>query len=251
MDEILFWVIAVLAAMLVGMGKGGIPVVGMLGVPVLALVMPPVAAAGLLLPVYVVSDMFGLWAYRRAFNRRVLALLLPGAILGIAIGWATAHIVPEPAVTLMIGVIGFVFAVNMLLRRQLDGAPKEPRVLPGLFWGALTGFTSFVSHSGAPPYQVYTLPLRLEKMVYAGTATIAFAVINALKLVPYWALGQLNGDNLARAAVLFAPAAIAVFLGVRIVKILPEKLFFKLVTFALGLISLKLVFDGMRGLGWV
>jgi uncharacterized membrane protein YfcA len=63
-----FWVAAVAAAMLVGAGKGGIPVVGMLSVPVLSLVISPLTAAGLLLPVYVVSDMFGLWAYRKAYD---------------------------------------------------------------------------------------------------------------------------------------------------------------------------------------
>ena len=81
MDGLGFWVAAVVAAMLVGAGKGGIPVVGMLSVPVLSLVISPLTAAGLLLPVYVVSDMFGLWAYRKAYDGRVLAILLPGACL--------------------------------------------------------------------------------------------------------------------------------------------------------------------------
>ncbi len=99
MDGPGFWVAAVVAAVLVGMSKGGVPVVGMLGVPVLALVMSPVVAAGLLLPVYVVSDMFGLYAYRHAFDRRVLAILIPARPLGMALGWATASLVPEAAVT--------------------------------------------------------------------------------------------------------------------------------------------------------
>ena len=50
MDEVWFWGLAVLAAALVGMGKGGVPIVGMLSVPVMALVMNPVMAAGMLLP---------------------------------------------------------------------------------------------------------------------------------------------------------------------------------------------------------
>ena len=160
MDSVEFWVAAVIAAMLVGAGKGGLPVVGMLGVPVLSLVISPVMAAGLLLPVYVVSDMFGLYAYRHAFDRRVLAIVLPGAVAGIGFGWATAHLVPEAAVTGLVGAIGVVFALNLLLRRQAGGdrARSRRQVGPGLFWGAVTGFTSFVSHSGGPPYQVYTLP---------------------------------------------------------------------------------------------
>lgn len=248
MDGTAFWGAAVIASVLVGMGKGGIPLVGMLGVPVLALVISPVAAAGLLLPVYVVSDMFGLWAYRQAYDRRVLAILLPGAVAGIWVGWATARLVPEAAVTALVGAIGLAFAANLLLRRKGGPMARPARVAPGLFWGAVTGFTSFVSHSGAPPYQVYTLPLGMPKAVFAGTATIAFAVINAVKLLPYWQLGQLNPGNLKIAALLSVPAALAVFAGVRLVRWLPERAFFGIVTWSLLLISAKLVWDGLRGL---
>lgn len=250
MDSVEFWIAAVIAALLVGAGKGGLPVVGMMGVPVLALVIPPGMAAGLLLPVYVVSDMFGLYAYRHAFDRRVLAIVLPGAVAGIGFGWATAHLVPEAAVTALVGSIGVVFAVNLLMRGRSggDGARRPGQVAPGLFWGAVTGFTSFVSHSGGPPWQVYTLPLGMPKAVFAGTSTIAFAVINAVKLLPYWHLGQLSASNLGNAAMLFLPASLAVFAGVRLVRWLPERVFFRLVTWALLALSAKLLWEGVRGL---
>jgi uncharacterized membrane protein YfcA len=247
MEGWVFWVAAVAAAMLVGAGKGGIPVVGMLSVPVLSLVISPLTAAGLLLPVYVVSDMFGLWAYRKAYNGRVLAILLPGAVAGIGVGWATASVVPEAWVTVMVGLIGLVFSLNLILRPKVDAAPRRAEVAPGLFWGAMSGFTSFVCHAGGPPYQVYTLPLRMTKTVFAGTSTIAFTVINAVKLIPYWALGQLNPENLHVAVLLMPVAAVAVFAGVWLVRVLPEKLFFRLVTWALLAISLKLIWDGATG----
>ena len=248
MHDMWFWIAATVAAICVGMSKGGLPVIGNLSVPIMALVMSPLMAAGLLLPVYVISDMFGLWAYRRAFDARVLWIVLPGAVFGIGIGWATASIVPEASVTLVIGLIGVAFALNLLLRRQVEGPPREPKVAPGLFWGAVAGFTSFVSHAGAPPYQVYTLPLRLPKAVFAGTSTIAFAVINAVKLIPYYDLGQINMANLQAAAVLAIPASLAVFVGVRLVRRLPEKAFFRLVSWALLLVSLKLIYDGLTHL---
>jgi len=248
MDGFAFWALASLAAVLVGMGKGGLPVVGMLSVPVLALVMSPVTAAGLLLPVYVVSDMFGLYAYRHAFDRRVLAIMLPGATFGIYLGYKTASVVPEAWVTVLIGVIGVVFALNLLIRHKMQSDPKRAEVLPGTFWGAVTGFTSFVSHSGGPPYQVFTLPLGMTKAVYAGTSTIAFAYINAVKLIPYYMLGQINLYSLEKVLVLMPIAAVSVFAGVRLVKWLPERLFFQLVTWALLIVSIKLMWDGYRGI---
>jgi uncharacterized membrane protein YfcA len=111
----------------------------------------------------------------------------------------------------------------------------------------VSGFTSFVSHAGAPPYQMYVLPQRLEKMVYAGTTTILFAVVNAVKLVPYWALGQLSFDNLKLAAWLLPGAIAATFAGVWLVKIIPTSLFYRLVIIALFLVSLKLVADAAIG----
>ena len=246
MHDPLFWLAAVAAAVLVGMGKGGLPVVGMLGVPILSLVISPVTAAGLLLPVYVLSDMFGLYAYRGSFDRRVLAILIVGVTIGVGLGWATAHVTPEWLVTTLVGVIGTLFALRMLAGAQTQDAERQAEVAPGLFWGTITGFTSFVSHSGAPPFQIYVLPLRLPKMVYAGTNTILFAYLNAIKLIPYWALGQFSAENLKAAAILMPPAAVAVFLGVRLVRVLPERLFYRLITWALLIVSLKLLLDGVR-----
>ncbi|ULB08404.1 sulfite exporter TauE/SafE family protein [Cereibacter azotoformans] len=239
-----FWALAVTASVLVGMSKGGLPVVGIMSVPLLALVISPVTAAGLLLPIYVVSDMFGLYAYRHEFDARVLKILIPGATVGVVIGWLTASVVPETVVGGLVGLIGAAFATNLLLRRTEPPA-RVARVTPGLVWGTATGFTSFVSHAGAPPYQVYVLPLKMPKTVFAGTSTILFAYINAIKLIPYAALGQLSTENLRVAAWLMLPAALSVFVGYRLVRIVPQALFFRIVIWALLLISLRLIWQAV------
>ncbi|MCF8485719.1 MAG: sulfite exporter TauE/SafE family protein [Rhodobacteraceae bacterium] len=247
MDGAVFWTVAVLAAMLVGMGKGGMPGVAMLSVPVFSLVISPVTAAGLLLPVYVLSDMFGLYAYRHEFNAQVLKIMVPGMVVGVGIGWATAHMVPEWAVTMVVGIIGASFALNNLRPRRGVVAARPVRVVPGLFWGTISGFTSFVSHTGGPPYQVYTLPLKMSKTMFAGTTTISFAIVNLAKLPPYYALGQLSAQNLHVAVILMPIAAASVFLGVRFVRWVPEKLFYKAITWALLALSLKLIWNGVTG----
>ena len=242
-----FYAVALIAAILVGASKGGLPVVGMLGVPVLALATSPVHAAGLLLPIFVVTDMFGLWAYRREFDRRNLMILIPATTLGVGIGWATASIVPEWLVTLIVGLIGLSFSLHYWWRGR-HAVTSHPADVPrGVFWGTVSGFTSFVSHAGAPPYQMYVLPQRLEKMIYAGTTTILFAIVSAVKLVPYWALGQLSLANLKTVAALFPFAIAATFVGVRLTRIIPQDLFYRLVISALFLVSLKLIYDVIVG----
>jgi uncharacterized membrane protein YfcA len=239
-----FYLAAVPAAMLVGASKGGLPAIGMLAVPVLSLVISPIAAAGLLLPIFVATDFFGVLAYRRTYSRRNLIVLIPGCTLGVVVGWATAAVISEGAVTLLIGLIGLGFVLYSWTRRS--DVPARPADWPrGLFWGGLAGLTSFVSHSGAPPYQVYVLPQRLEKMAYAGTTTILFAIVNVEKLVPYWALGQLSLANLRAAAVLFPVGIAATLITYRLVQRLPDRLFFTLVQVALLLISIKLIADGV------
>lgn len=242
-----FWVVAVIGAMMTGMGKGGLPLVGMLTVPLMSLVISPVVAAGMMLPVYVLSDIFGLYAYRKEFDGRVLRIACVSMTLGVAVGWATARITPEWAVTVLVGVISVAFALNQLLRKPVVAEGRQPEWGKGLLWCGMAGFTSFVSHTGAPPYQVFTLPLGMKKAVFAGTATIAFAYINAVKLVPYYFLGQINLHSLGVAAKLMPVAAVSVFAGVWVVKRLPEKLFFRIITWSLLVIGAELIRKGLMG----
>lgn len=240
------WILALIAAVAIGLAKGGLALIAVIAVPILSLVMSPVQAAGLLLPVYVVSDLGGLLVYRRHVDWAVLRSALPGAVLGIGVGWATAHLVPVQGVTLIVGVIGLVFALNALRPRPLP-ASRPVSGLRGNFWGILAGYTSFVSHSGGPPWQVYAQPLRLPSLVFAGTTTWFFAVVNAIKLIPYAALGQLSPGNLAVAAVLTPVALVSVWLGLRLVRVIPELLFYRLITWALLIVSLRLVWQGLTG----
>lgn len=235
------------AALLVGLSKGGLAMVAMLAVPMLSLVMPPLAAAALLLPIYIASDMVGVWLYRRRFSRRNLAILLPAALIGVAFGWLTAALVPTRFVTFLVGVIGVAFCLNLFLNRARVPEPRPADVPRGLVWGSLSGFTSFVTHAGGPPYQIYMLPQRLDRAVFAGTTTIFFAVVNAAKLVPYIALGQLDLDVFAGAALLVPIGIAGVFLGWWLVRIVPERAFYLFVQSALFLVSLKLVADSILG----
>ena len=247
MDSLYFWPLMTLAAIFVGMGKGGLPVVAGLAVPSLSLIMSPVAAAGLLLPIYIVSDIFAIRAYRRDYDWPVLKISLIGMTIGVLVGGLTAHLVLEWVVTLMIGLMGLMFSLKQIFK-QINFA-KPGKVLNskvGIIWCTIAGFTSFISHNGGPPWQIFTLPLGLSKSVFVGTSVLSFSYCNLIKAIPYFMLNQMTLVTLKVSLYLMLPAAIAVFIGVKIIKIIPENIFFKIVTWALLLISLKLIYDGLK-----
>ncbi|WP_310626764.1 sulfite exporter TauE/SafE family protein [Limnohabitans sp.] len=160
-----YFVLAELAALLVDLSKGGLPSVGMLAVPLLSLFMSPLKAAVLLLPIYVISDLMSVWLYRKNFSLPNLKILVPAGLLGVFIGWLTASFTSDSAVKLMIGCMGVGFCLNIWLRKT----PKEKQAADtkkGWFWGTLSGFTSFISHAGGPPFQIYVLPQRLPNVQF-------------------------------------------------------------------------------------
>jgi uncharacterized membrane protein YfcA len=205
-------------------------------------------AAVLLLPIFVVSDMVGVWLYRKNFDRRNLQILVPAGVAGVLAGWLTASVVSDTAVKLLIGLIGLSFCLNMWLRRSKPEEPATPQWLKGGFWGALSGFTSFISHAGAPPYQVYMLPQQLPKVSFAGTTTLFFAVVNAAKIIPYQHLRPYAMADVLSAAALIPIALLGTYLGAYLTRRIADKWFFGFIQLGLFVLSLKLIADALREL---
>jgi uncharacterized membrane protein YfcA len=152
-------------------------------------------------------------------------------------------------VRLAIGVISILFVAYMLIRDRLGRAPIEkPGVPGGVLCGSLSGFTSFISHAGAPPFQVYVMPQYLKPRVFAGTATIFFAAVNLLKVPPYFLLGQFSRDNLIVSAWLLPVAILSTFAGVWVVRRVSPDRFYALILALTFLIGIKLTYDAVLAL---
>ncbi len=227
----LFWISA-LAALLVGLSKGGLPAIAMLAVPLMSLVMSPIKATVMMLPIYVISDMVGVWLYRRDFSAANLRILIPAGILGVFVGWLTASLVSDRAITFLIGLMGVGFCLNVWLRKKSTAVAQAAQLAKGWFWGTLAGFTSFISHAGAPPFQVYMLPQNLPKMQFAGTATIVFAVINVAKILPYQNLNPYSTEMLQTAGVLAPFALVGAVAGAYLTRRIDDVWFFRIVQWA-------------------
>ena len=243
-----FVAIAVIAVLIVGLSKAGLlGSLGMVAVPLLSLVMPARDAAGMMLPVLLAMDAIAVYAYRKNVDWHILRIMLPGAAIGTLLGWALWAFVSDAAVLLFVGVVTLLFILDALLplRKKLEGLP--PSQPWGMFWGGFAGFTSFISHTGGPPFQIYVLPQRLPPLVYSGTTAVFFAIVNTAKLIPYFFLGQLNVHNLQLSAALIPVGIAGVFLGIFLVRRISMKWFYRIAYWLVFLLALKLVWDGVRG----
>ncbi|HEY1364851.1 MAG TPA: sulfite exporter TauE/SafE family protein [Xanthobacteraceae bacterium] len=239
----LFYLLAFPAILLLGLGKGGFAGVGMISTPLLALTMPPLQAAAILLPILLCQDVISVWVYRREWSAWNLKVLLPGSAVGVAAAWLFAAYVPNAYVEIAVGATGVCFALYMFLA-HVPKEPSRPSALAGMFWGSLAGFTSTIIQVGAPPYQVHILPQRLDKLTLIGTTIIFFALVNVMKLVPYFALGQFSAETLATSAVLLPFAIAANFLGLWLARRTPTELFYQITYVLMLVISLALIWQG-------
>lgn len=246
----LFYAAAVPAVILLGLAKGGFSGLGALSLPLMALVVSPVQAAAITLPILIVQDVVSVWAYRHTWDRRNVVILLLGAISGIVTGYLLAAQVSDAAVKLAVGVISVAFAVRRMVveRRKTPPKPAPADVPRGIFWGWVTGFTSMVAHAGGPPFQIYVMPQRLPRDIFVGTGAVLFALVNWIKVPPYLALGQFTFENMATAGALFPVAIASTWAGVLLVRRVSGQSFYTAVYVLLVLVGIKLVYDGAAAL---
>jgi uncharacterized membrane protein YfcA len=254
-NDPLFYLLAIPAVTVLGLGKGGFIGIGMIATPMLALVVPPLQGAAILLPILIIQDAISIWAYHRAWSAWNLKVLMPGALLGLALGTFFASAVSNAAIEFTVGIIGlsFVFYVWLgrwfwpQLQHRID-KPRRPPAAMGVLWGAMSAFMSLLIQVGAPPFQIHILPQRLDKLTLVGTSVIFFAFVNWMKVLPYFVLGQFSTRNLATSIVLLPLAIAANFLGIWLVHRTSTERFYQMAYILMFLISLVLLWQGWRGL---
>ena len=242
-----FWAVAVFSVLITGVSKGGFGGLALLAVPLMALVISPIQAAGIMLPILIVMDWVGVWTYRKYWDRKVLLLLLPFAILGIIAGGLLAGFVDDRVVRIAVGAIAVLFPIYAVLKPSGgDALIKNNRPL-GFASGIVSGFTSFIAHAGGPPFQAYVIPQKLDSRIFAGTAVMFFFVVNFVKVVPYAMLGQFDRENLTTSLILIPIAPIGVLFGAWLVKRIDQTLFYRILYALIFSVGLKLLWDGFMG----
>jgi uncharacterized membrane protein YfcA len=241
---------AVPAVILFGIAKGGFGSgLGVLAVPLIAMVVSPVQAAAILLPILCLMDLVGLWAYRGKWIWPELRILLPASLIGIIAGTLLFEYMNPPRLRLLLGVIAVAFTLHHFLQAYLNNVTPQKHFGPGLGMGAAAaaGFTSFIAHAGGPPITIYLLRRGINRTQFVATTVVFFAVVNYVKLVPYTWLGQFDASNLRTSLMLAPLAPVGMGIGIWLHHRVTDRFFFKVAYAMLFVVGLKLMFDGING----
>lgn len=240
-------VLAVIAVVILGLAKGGFSGLGALATPLLALSLPPVTAAAVLLPVLMVQDVVSVWSYRKTWDGWIVGWMLPGAVAGIALAAGLAAAVPEERLLVVLGIITLAFGLYRLwIERggRIVAASSSPGWVGTLF-GVAMGFTSQIAHAGGPPFQMWVTPRRLPHEVFVGTSSLTFAAVNWMKVPSYVLLGSFDRQVLEAAALLFPLAIFATLVGVWLVRRMDTARFYTLIYLLMVALGLRLIVQGL------
>ena len=242
--DLYFYLFASFGVIVFGLSKGGVPgPITMLAVPVMSFAMNPLQAAGILLPLLIIMDFSAIYLYWKKWINNILKIIIPASIVGILFGTFTFKYINEDQIRIMVGVIAIIFVFVSFI--QKNNFLLKPTRIKGYFWSSVAGYTSFLIHAGNPPINFYMLPLKLDKISFIGTMTLAFLVINLVKIIPYYYVGLLAPSNLMVSLILLPLAFVSVLIGYIIQRKIPEKLFFNIIYILLFLSGGKLIFDGI------
>lgn len=247
---IAFYLCATAAVVLLGLSKGGFQGLSLLSLPLMALVVSPIDAMVIMLPILMVQDIVSAWAYRRTWHGGVLLISLPSAAVGIAIAYVLAARVSEAGIALIVGIIACIFGIRQLWARgsPLIRVPSNPTTARGIGWGVATGFTSMIAQAGGPTMQILLFPYRLPRDVFVGTLVMQFLIVNWMRLPAFLALGRMTQESLVLSASLLPIAIASTWLGIYLVRRTSGPRFFLAIYVLLVLVGAKLIWDGWMGL---
>lgn len=224
--------------------------------PLLALVVGPVLAAAVMLPLLIVMDALGIRAYWRRWHLPTVRSLILPMLAGVIVGIILFAVVNPNWLRILLALVayyvlvdrwGVLNAVGLSARRARSFTPA-PGGIAAWILGTLLGITSTIAHAGGAAGTAYLLRFNFDKTTFQATTILTFTIVNLMKFPFYLAIGQFPLSTLTLSAVLLPVAAGAMLLGVFLHRIVPERPYFILMEAALFITATKLMWDGVTGL---
>jgi uncharacterized membrane protein YfcA len=243
------WIVLALCAFLVGVGKTGVPGIGIVVVPLMAICFPAKASTGMLLPMLAVADIFAVAYYRRHAKWSHVLKLLPWALLGIGAGSIIIQYISDSQLKPVIGLIVLtILVVNFYRNRDKDAERRVPtHWLFAATLGFAAGLTTQLANAAGPIMIIYLLAMRLPKNEFIGTGAWYFLILNWLKVPLFIMDGRITVDSIIADLYVIPFIFVGAVLGIITLKKIPQKEFNITVQILAMLAALKLALSALTG----
>ncbi|MBR5850227.1 MAG: sulfite exporter TauE/SafE family protein [Alistipes sp.] len=221
------WVILVLTALCIGMSKTGVQGLMLLAVPYMAMAFGAKASTGVILPMLCMADIIAVVYYKRIADWKVVAKLLPTAILGFFVAIFVDRLIPANEFRQL---MGWTLALVLVVMAWSELFGKENRWMKrwwySALFGLLGGFTTMIGNAAGPVMSIYLLSMRKGKMEYIGINAWFFLVVNLLKVpLQIFVWDNISWDTFSLNLLMLPIIALGAWLGISIIKLFPEKAF--------------------------
>jgi len=221
------WIILTLAALCIGMSKTGVQGMMLLIVPYMAMAFGAKESTGVILPMLCMADIIAVAYYKRIADWKVVAKLLPTAIIGFFVAIFIDKLIPAQEFRQLMG-LTLALALGVMLWSEIFG--KENKWMHKWWYssifGLLGGFTTMIGNAAGPVMSVYLLSMRKEKMEYIGINAWFFLVVNLLKIpLQIFVWDNITWNTFSFNLMVLPVIGIGALIGIRIVKLFPEKTF--------------------------
>ena len=249
---VLFWLICGLSVFVVSITKSGFGgSMGALSAPILLTVLPPNIALAVLLPLYLIADIWTVFIWRGYAVWRLFGWMCLFAILGQIIGWLLISYIDDDMLKLFIGIIALITGVRFYLQKadiqlikivrkhhkQIRKSAKQRAAI----WCSLSGFSSFVSLTGGIPVQVFMLPMKLQRFFVVGTLAWYFLIINLAKVPFFLDLNWFTAETLFTSLYLVPVIPFGVWVGRWLNKNMSDAVFYHIAHITLVILGLRLI----------
>jgi hypothetical protein len=225
------------------MAKTGISGVGLMVVPLMANAFGGRPSVGLLLPLLIFADIFAVTWYNRHAQWKHILRLIPWAFAGIITATIVGKSISDQTFNRLLAALvigGIAILVWRDLRSDKIKVPRSKWFAAGL--GLLGGFSTMIGNAAGPVMALYLLSMRLPKNSYIGTGAWFFFIVNLSKVpLHIWSWKTITWSSFSLDLLMIPAIAAGAFLGIWLVRLLPEK-FYRILVIVTTLLSAILLF---------
>lgn len=237
------WTLLGICGLLIGMSKTGISGVGLMVVPILANAFGGRVSVGLLLPILIFADIMAVAWYNRHADWKHILKLIPWALTGIIVATLVGKNISDLSFNRILAILvisGIVILIWQDIKSQKDKIPHSRWFAATL--GLAGGFATMMGNAAGPVMALYLLSMRLPKNIYIGTGAWFFFIVNVSKVpLHIWSWKTITLESFTLDLLMIPAIALGAFLGIILVRLIPER-YYRLLVIVTTLLSAILLF---------